>query len=309
MSRYRKAKERSGKRAPPKARGGASQEGAAGRGKGRGGLRDKTGILIAAGILILVVVFGFLKFYGPHQPDQQSAPPTLAGSATGPRAAIVDQLSLTQPNPAFVETATNLLEEAGYTVDYYPGEQVTVDFYRDLPTRGYEFLILRVHSALTGTGEEATDDATLYTTEPYSESKYLSEQVARRLGIASYYEGGPEYFGITPEFVRSSMKGEFDQTVVILMGCDGLRSDAAAEAFVRRGARAFVSWSGPVSASHTDAATERLLQHLLVDRLTLGQAVAQTMAEVGPDPTYGSSLSFYPPESAASGLGEAYLAH
>jgi hypothetical protein len=66
------------------------------------------------------------------------------------RAAIVDHLSLTEPNPAFADRATGVLEEAGYAVDYYPGEQVTVDFYRELPSRGYEMLILRVHSAVPG---------------------------------------------------------------------------------------------------------------------------------------------------------------
>ena len=33
-------------------------------------------------------------------------------------------------------------------MDYYPGEQVTVDFYRTLPLRGYDVLILRVHSGI-----------------------------------------------------------------------------------------------------------------------------------------------------------------
>jgi len=200
------------------------------------------------------------------------------------------------PNPAFVETATDILEQAGYTVDYYPGEEVTVDFYRDLPKRGYEFLILRVHSALTGRGLWATDDASLYTTEPYDATKYLDEQVERGLSVVSYYEGGPEYFGIAPEFVRSSMKGKFDDTTVIMMGCDGLTSDTAAEAFVQKGASAFVSWSGPVSAGHTDAATERLLGHVLTDGLTIQEAVAQTMAELGPDPSYDTTLLVYPPE-------------
>ena len=79
-----------------------------------------------------------------------------------------------------------------------------------------------------------------------------------------------------------------------MMGCDGLTMDATAKAFVDKGAKAVVGWSGRVSASHTDAATEQLLGHLLMERLPTGDAVAQTMAEVGPDPTYGSTLRLYP---------------
>ena len=245
---------------------------------------------VAAAIYVVAVSAFLLLFRTGQQPEDGG----VAGPGSPPKAAIVDQLSLTAPTPAFVEVATSLLEQAGYMVDYYPGEEVTVDFYRDLPARGYEFLILRVHSSLTGRGVQATDDASLYTTEPYDGSSYLDEQIARRLSIVSYYEGGPEYFGITPEFVRSSMEGKFDDTTIIMMGCDGLKSKVTAEALVQKGAASVISWTGPVSAEHTDAATERLLQYLLIDKLTTQEAVVRAMAEVGPDPSYGSVLRFYP---------------
>ena len=51
-----------------------------------------------------------------------------------------------------------------------------------------------------------------------------------------------------------------------------------------------------MSAAHNDTGTERLLEHLLVDGLTPGEAVAQTAAEVGPDPSYGAELRVYPSE-------------
>jgi len=303
MSGYRKVKRHSNKRLPVEAKVGGSPKASRHRARWSAEFRDKIAILVAVALLIPIVVFSFLSLSRSDQPDeQQSRVPMVADPAVGPRAAIVDQLSLTQPNPAFAETVTELLEQAGYTVDYYPGEQVTVDFYRDLPTGGHRLLILRNHSSVVGTGSEVTDEAGLYTSEPYSERKYLGEQLAWRLMVAKYHEGGPEYFGITPEFVKSSMRGKFDDATVIMMGCDGLRSDMLAEAFVHRGAEAVVSWSGPVGAAHTDAATEHLLRHLLIDGLTIQEAVTQTMAEVGPDPTYDSVLRLYPsgePVSAA----------
>lgn len=226
-------------------------------------------------------------------------------SGGGPKtAAIVDQLSLTQPDPTFAEAGTSIIEEAGYVVDYYPGEEVTVDFYRNLPAHDYDLIILRVHSGmvterLAETGQETQREyVSLFTGEPYSPDKYPQEQIGR-LGKAEYYEGAPPLFGIAPDFITRSMRGRFEQTVVILMGCDGLRSHETAEAFLHKGARAFVSWSGPVSAAHTDAATERLLQHLLIGGLTIGEAITQTMAEVGPDPSYHSTLLVYPSEEAA----------
>jgi hypothetical protein len=300
MSGYRKSKRRSKKQPPLEAAQKRSEKATPRRARWGADFRDKIAILVAVALLISIVVFSFLSLFRSDQPDEESVAPMVAEPATGPRAAIVDQLSLTYPNPAFTETATELLKQAGYAVDYYPGEQVTVDFYRDLPTGGHRFLILRNHSSVVGTGTEVTEEAGLYTSEPYSERKYLDEQLAWRLMVAKYHEGGPEYFGITPEFVKSSMRGKFDDATIIMMGCDGLRSDMLAEAFVLRGAQAVVSWSGPVGAAHTDAATEHLLRHLLLDGLTIQEAVTQTMAEVGPDPAYDSVLRLYPSEEPVS---------
>jgi len=300
MSDDSKGKRRLRKPGTPKPQENAPPEGAAGRTKGSGDLRDRIALLVAAAIIIPLVVFTFITFRRSDEPGHELSAPTTTGSAAGPRAAIVDHLALTQPNPTFTKTATELLEQAGYAVDYYPGEEVTVDFYRHLPGRGYRLLILRNHSSLVGTGVEVTEDAGLYTSEPYSENGHLAEQLDERLLIARYYEGGPAYFAIAPEFVRSSMKGKFDDTTIILMGCDGLRTDMLAQALVQRGAKSVVGWSRPVSASHTDAATERLLQHLLKDGLALQEAVAQTMTELGPDPSYDSVLRLYPSEEPAS---------
>ena len=214
---------------------------------------------------------------------------------------IADQLSLTQPNPDFAASATNILEQAGYQVDYFPGEEVTVDFYRNLATHDYGLIILRVHSGIVEetelvTGEKTeTEYVSLFTGEPYSQDKYPDEPTGR-LGKATYYEGAPPLFGIGPEFITHSMRGSFDKTLIVLMGCDGLRSQRTAQAFLDKGASAFVSWTRSVSASHTDAATERLLEKLLVDGLPVGDAVAQTAAEMGPDPSYGAELRMLPEE-------------
>ena len=225
------------------------------------------------------------------------------GQSGPPRAAIVDQLSLTFPNPAFVQQATSMLEGAGYAVDYYPGEQVTIEFYQDLPSHQYEVLILRVHSGRFRTPDGTlTDDVVLFTGEPYSRQRYVEERQAGILTRARYFETNPPtyLFGIPAKFVESRMKGDFEGATVVLMGCDGLRSNKMAEAFVRKGAEAFISWDAHVSTDHTDAATERLLQHLVIDNLGVQEAVARTMSEVGPDPSFGSQLLVYPPEAAAS---------
>lgn len=252
------------------------------RGKG-GRLRRAAVVLVAVALLSTALAAGLLLSG------------LIGGGPSGSRAVIVDQLSLTQPNPDFAASATDILKRADYAVDYFPGEEVTVDFYRYLPTHDYDLIILRVHSGMTverdaETGQEtATEYVTLFTGEPYREDKYPQEQIGR-LGKAHYYEGAPPLFGIAPGFITDSMQGSFDEALIVMMGCDGLRSPRTAQAFLDKGARAFVSWTEAVSASHTDAATLRLLEHLLIDKLPTRDAIARTMAEVGPDPLYGAEL-------------------
>ena len=257
----------------------------------RGNLIGRVGLRGAVALLVALTIFGAslaggLLYAASGGDDGSSGPKT---------AVIVDQLSLTQPNPDFIFSARSLLAEAGYAVDYFPGEQVTVDFYRSLPQRDYDLVILRVHAGITlevdsssGVRTE-TEYVSLFTGEPYSADKYPEEQV-NRLGKATYYEGADPLFGIGPAFVKESMQGRFDNTTIVMMGCDGLRSQRTAQAFLDKGADAFVSWSQPVSASHTDATTERLLENLLLVGLNTTDAVSRTAAEMGPDPVYDGEL-------------------
>lgn len=220
-----------------------------------------------------------------------------------PKAVIIDQLALTDPNQAFVNEAGLRLQAAGYAVDYYRSYEVTVDFYRDLPKRGYKLIVIRSHASqqvferdpATGGPIEHAGVA-LFTNEPYSQFTHADDQRDYRLGVGSYPQLGisDKYFLIGPEFVRSSMHGTFKDATIVLMGCGGLSTPDMARAFEERGVRQFISWDTLVTAAHTDAATQELLGRLVSDRLSPAEAVAQTMAAVGPDPSYGSRLLVYP---------------
>lgn len=213
------------------------------------------------------------------------------------KAAVVDHLGLTQPDQAFMDDATQLLEKSGYRVDYYPPEQVTVDFYRHLPEHGYDLLVLRTHStAVISRGGEDVKSISLFSNEPYSRDRYYDEQVAGRIGFAQYTDQSPMLFGITADFITKSMVGRFHDTVVLIMGCQGLVNDKAAQAFEEKGARTYFGWDGLVSAAYTDRATKALLRHLVVESSTPQDAVARTMDEVGPDPDNGSQLRVVGPQ-------------
>ena len=64
-------------------------------------------------------------------------------------------------------------------------------------------------------------------------------------------------------------------------------------AFSSRGAKEFISWDRPVSASHTDTATLTLLEHMVRGDLSAVDAVRATMDEVGADPVFKSRLAHF----------------
>lgn len=248
---------------------------------------QRRGLTVTVAILVTIIfISGFLINSILNQPS----PSHPISSTSQPKATIVDHLSLTFPNQTFVETATSILEQAGYSVDYYLGENVTVEFFRNLPTHGYGLIILRVHSTNVY--------GQFFTSEEYSTNKYVYEQLTDQVIRVSYtQEEPPYYFGISPLFVKSSMKGRFNDTVVVMMGCDGLKNVDMAEAFIEKGAKAYVGWNESVLASHTDQAATRLLQHFLTEKLTLKQSIQETLKEVGADPAYNSQLTYYPLEA------------
>lgn len=246
--------------------------------------------------ILLVVIFSISGVYIHSTLTSQGG--QSFDSTSGAKVALVDHLSLTAPNQIFIETIRYISGEAGFNVDYYPGEEVTVGFYRNLPSKRYEIIIFRVHSAAYAyEGKQfAEAPVCIFTSEAYSRSKYFYEQLTEQLVIASYtMPEGPYFFGIMPKFVSSGISGSFNDAIIIMMGCEGMNNTKMAEAFIRKGARAYIGWSAPVLASHTDQATTCLLEEIVLKKQTMRQAVENTMNEIGPDPVYKSKLIFYPP--------------
>ena len=234
-------------------------------------IRKSIGLAVIVCVLTaMAFISGFLVVSMFSQPlvNQTSS------SISKPKAAIVDQLSLTRPNQTFIETATNILKKAGYTVDYYPGEEVTVNSYGRLLAYGYNLIIFRVHSSsYQMQGEEIVkSDVTLFTSEIYSNSKHVQQQLNEQVVSVKYLsEEHTLYFGIKPSFITSH--GKFDNTTIVMMGCDGLTTTSMAEAFIENGARGYIGWYGSVMGIRNDPAITYLLRKLITEKQTIIKAV------------------------------------
>lgn len=237
-------------------------------------------IMILAATMILAVSYAIM-----------SSENRLDG-ATG-QVLLIDQLSITHPNKTFYWTTQELLNRFNLQLWYKEGIFNNVDFFKKLASYNYKIIILRVHSAMSPEGNLA-----IFTGEKWDDRKasfnYLTDILADRIVRVKVEENSTPYFGITPDFIKGSMKGNFEDTIIIMMGCQGLTNSKAAQAFIEKGAKVYISWTGPVSSEHTDSAIQHLLEQLFTERRTVGDAVTSTNIEIGKDPFYGSSLAWYP---------------
>lgn len=213
--------------------------------------------------------------FKPENPNPELSP--------GPRAAIIDELALFCPNQTFVSSATDTLRRGGYSVDYYPSENVTVDLYRNLPSYNYSLIVFRVHSGYDF----------LFTSENYTAQEYVDEQLADQVLKVQVDRDSEPFFGIGENFIRQCMCSNFTDTLIILMGCNGLYSPDIARAFLERGASACVGWTGSIYASYTDEAITILLAQYVTKQMPLGQAISETMNEMGIDSPNGNHLTYY----------------
>ena len=238
--------------------------------------------MIPLAICIIVITY----FFYPH-PEQI---PVKEGVT------IVDLFYST--NPQFTNEVTSFLTSKDITTNTFKDANITVDFYRQLPKYGSNLVVLRIHAGVLE--HDPTKPTFLFTEEPYNTYEYLFEQLSEQVqsGKIDPDDSAEEpVFTVGPLFVSASMEGSFSDSIVVMSSCLGLYSTQLAEAFIERGAKAFISWDEKVSLTHTDEATMVLLRSLIEYGMTVSEAVEKAMNDVGPDTAYNSMLHYYPSEA------------
>jgi hypothetical protein len=248
-----------------------------------------TKLLVMSIGLSVIIIFGFIayKMFFQNQETKFSL-----------KAAIVDQLSEHFSNATFITRATNLLTNAGFNVSYFSSENVTVPFYRELVEDAYGIIIFRAHSAL----RNETNIVDLFTSEEYDKNKYYDYRSDGLLSRAEYFvplgqSTNKSYFAITPNFIEHF--GHFPKSIVIAMGCSSLKVNCygMAQAFIDKGAKAYVGWTETVLPNDTDYETAGFLEMFLAKNKTLAYAVANRLHYYR-DPSTNinvtSRMEFYP---------------
>ena len=203
---------------------------------------------------------------------------------------IVDELGPPNGYP-MPSSIIDTIKASGIQVVHISG--LTVGGFRSLSSLHYQLILLRVHSAADAIAMSQT----------YSTFSYVGEQLNDGVG-AMTLSHGVVAFTVTSKFVANEMSGTFrSSSIVMFEGCSSLADTRLAEAFIKRGAGAFVGWEGGATLYHADLVSVRVIEKLLVEKEALGRSVTEIMEEVGPDPVTGASLSYYP--SSASSISMA----
>ncbi len=224
------------------------------------------------------------------------------------KAVIIDQLYQDFPNESFQQNATKLLTDGGYEVDLFTTADITIDFYKELPTMDYEFIVLRSHSlAIYGNKPSSW----IFTGEKYEAGRYTQEQLSGMLSpgvpfrqgqISQMTQGDAKserLFMIGSKMIDKMMVGQFPGTQIILGGCDTMSQVYLAEALVKRGASSVVGWNGLVELRDNDAVMLSLLDDIFNGNLEMDDAVEKVMNDYKGKTYYGTKLKHF--SSGASG--------
>jgi hypothetical protein len=250
-----------------------------------------SGIAIACLAVILIIILN------PFTPRSVIKADVL-------KCAIVDHLYNLQPNPEFIDYVTKEFEKVGFTVDVYRGDEITVDFYRQLPSHGYKLILFRVHGGLLENETGRGDKIWIFTNEPYSRMRYYMMQLRDQVSEGAINLESDPVFAVSSKFITDCMRYNFDDTVIINMACAAFYNDDLADAFIERGASVYLGWDVSVGLSYVEEATMTLVEKLCTEEMTIAQAVTSTMEEEGPDPNNNAFLNYYSPESADKTLKE-----
>jgi len=236
------------------------------------------GITVLATAVVLISVFSTLAFV-----ENQT---TLDDGI--PKAVIIDQLHDELPNLIFQQNATEYFETAGYDVDIYNTKDITVDFYRELPSMNYEFIVIRSHA--TAFYFKYASEA-IFTGEKYSPKKHSVDQLSGHIGPAAPLNvaeinkmsqdivDSQTYFVFGSKFVDEKMVGKFPDSVIVLAGCYTTNSEILSQSLIDRGASVVVGWDDNVVPRQNDSVILALLEKMLVDGEVLPEAVSSVTNE------------------------------
>ncbi|MBS7634090.1 hypothetical protein KEJ34_01110 [Candidatus Bathyarchaeota archaeon] len=179
------------------------------------------------------------------------------------------------------------LERAGYTVDYYKDENVTINLLKRLDDEGYSIIYINSHGFIDPQGfyglfineKIDTEKANLYQSD-------LEEKSIRCLedgSLAGYLYVTPQFFSL---YGNNSLSPD---ALIFIDACHSGNNTSLAEVFLNLGAQCFIGWNGPVNVIHGIMMDGKFFHEACKYNKTVEQALRGTRA----DPDSGATLTYF----------------
>ena len=219
------------------------------------------------------------------------------------KAVIIDQLDRDLPNKSFQNQTMGYFTKAGYEVDLYTYDDITIDFLKNLPSMDYDFIVFRSH-ALAIYGDKPS--SWIFTGEKYTPKKYIQEQLAKDLisravpyrvtyaaDLGYDTASKDRHFIVSAKFVKDLMIEKFPNSVIILGGCDTMAHSDFGQSFIERGASSVIGWNGLVDARVNDQVIMSLVKEILIEKSEIDDAVDSVMEDYLKDNNTDLRLKHY----------------
>lgn len=224
-------------------------------------------------ILLIIITLLYLQW---QYPSPLTTSTTTIHSPQINRVLIYDSLAREYPNTTVINVLRNTFKEYGYEIDIYIGKNATLDPLFNIDK--YSIIILRAHGAYNSdplinkplgsyiyTGVYIDEAIKIYGKD-YVDKMLNSNMIV--LGVIpppgtkltkELIERLPKYVVVSPLFFDKNIK-RLPESIIVFTGCYGFDDTILAEIFVKKGAKAYISFKGNVTWPHGDAVLDTLMR-------------------------------------------------
>jgi len=188
----------------------------------------------------------------------------------------------------FMRSIIYNLQQAGYAVDYYKDDNVTIDLLKRLDNEGYGVIYVNAH------GFTDPDGRVLFFTGEKNasgiEGLYQKDIEEKRIGcfgqegyLLGYYYVTPEFFALYGNDTR------YHNALIFVDACHSANNTSMADVFLDLDASCYVGWTELVGVEHGVSMDGKFFRTMCID----GETVEQSAGTIRPDPVGSAKLAYF----------------
>ena len=180
------------------------------------------------------------------------------------------------------------LQRAGFIVDYYKDNNVTIDLLKRLDNEEYGVIYINTHGFVDSEGT-----VLIFTGENHTlgkEELYWKDIEEDRIRWFESQGNVMGYYYVTPSFF--TLYGNdtgYHNALVFVDACHSANNTSMAEAFLDLGAGCYAGWTALVGVEYGVAMDGKFFKQICID----GETVEESIGKIKPDPKSKSRMTYF----------------